>query len=75
MFGVSEIFIVLIIVFVLFGSSRLPRLSRHIGKTAREIKQGVYGKDDKSVTEIARDINSSTRKIRRGVNFVRNPHI
>jgi len=45
--GPTELIIVLVIVLVLFGSSRLPRLARSLGQASKEFKKGVNdGKDD-----------------------------
>ena len=45
--GPTELIIVLVIVLVLFGSTRLPRLARSLGQASKEFKKGVNdGKDD-----------------------------
>ena len=51
MFGVSigptELLIVLGIVLLLFGSTRLPRLARSMGQAQKEFKKGLHeGADD-----------------------------
>ena len=43
--GVPELLIVLVIVLVLFGSSRLPKLAKSLGQASREFKNGVDDKD------------------------------
>lgn len=40
-FGIQEIVIILVIVFVLFGSSRLPGIARGTGKHLRKTKDSV----------------------------------
>ncbi|HEX7313172.1 MAG TPA: twin-arginine translocase TatA/TatE family subunit [Pyrinomonadaceae bacterium] len=43
-----EILVVLFVVLLLFGSSRLPQLARGMGKSINEFKKGISdgGKDD-----------------------------
>jgi sec-independent protein translocase protein TatA len=47
MFGISPVhlIIVLIIVLVIFGPSRLPQLGESLGKTIRAIREGSEQKD------------------------------
>jgi len=39
--GYQELLIVLVIVMVLFGGSRLPQLARSLGSSMKEFKKGV----------------------------------
>jgi sec-independent protein translocase protein TatA len=39
--GPPELLIILVIVLVLFGSTRLPKLARSLGQAQREFKEGV----------------------------------
>ena len=52
MFGVgtTELFILLAIVIVIFGASRLPELGSGLGKAIKNFKAGVSGKDEIDVT-------------------------
>ena len=43
--GFPELLIVLVLVLLLFGSSRLPKLSRSIGESLRELRGGLSGTD------------------------------
>jgi sec-independent protein translocase protein TatA len=47
-FGVPELLIVLAVVLLLFGSTRLPKLARSLGQASKEFKAGVEegAKDD-----------------------------
>lgn len=45
-FGTPELIIILAIVLVLFGSKKLPELSRSIGESIRELKKASSGADD-----------------------------
>jgi sec-independent protein translocase protein TatA len=46
--GPTELIIILVIVLVLFGSTRLPKLARSMGQASKEFKKGVNegDKDD-----------------------------
>jgi sec-independent protein translocase protein TatA len=44
--GPTELIIVLAIVLLLFGSTRLPKLARSLGQASKEFKKGVDGEDD-----------------------------
>ena len=46
MFGPLEIAIVVLIVLVVFGAGRLPRLGRQLGSGMREFKDGLTKKAD-----------------------------
>jgi sec-independent protein translocase protein TatA len=39
--GPTELIIVLLIVMLLFGAARLPKLARSLGQSARELRQGM----------------------------------
>jgi sec-independent protein translocase protein TatA len=39
--GPTELIIVLLIILLLFGGTRLPKLARSIGQASKEFKQGV----------------------------------
>lgn len=46
--GPTELIIILVIVLVLFGSTRLPKLARSMGQASKEFKKGISegDKDD-----------------------------
>lgn len=44
-FGLPELIIILLIVLLLFGSARLPKLSRSVGDAMREFRDGLTGKE------------------------------
>ena len=44
--GLSELLVVLIILLLLFGASRLPAIARAIGQSIKEFKKGISKKDD-----------------------------
>ena len=47
MIGTSEILLILIIILILFGPTKLPELAKAIGKSVREYKKGLSGEDEK----------------------------
>ncbi|MEJ7583772.1 MAG: twin-arginine translocase TatA/TatE family subunit [Acidimicrobiales bacterium] len=44
--GAPELLVVLAIVLVLFGSTKLPKLARSLGQAQREFKRGTDTDDD-----------------------------
>lgn len=52
--GPLELIIVLVVVLLLFGSTKLPKLARSIGEASQEFKKGVSegGKDDAKGAEL-----------------------
>jgi sec-independent protein translocase protein TatA len=48
--GPTELIIILVIVLVLFGSTRLPKLARSMGQASKEFKKGT-NEGDKSADE------------------------
>jgi len=51
--GPLELIVVLVVVLLLFGSTKLPKLARSIGEASQEFKKGVNegGKDDAKAAE------------------------
>ena len=50
-FGLGEWLIVLLIILVLFGATRIPALMKGMGKGVREFKKGINGVDDEEETK------------------------
>ncbi|RMH22485.1 MAG: twin-arginine translocase TatA/TatE family subunit [Acidobacteria bacterium] len=44
--GFQELFLILLIVIVLFGATRLPQLGRGLGEGIRNFKRGLKSGDD-----------------------------
>jgi sec-independent protein translocase protein TatA len=53
--GAPELLIVLLIVLLLFGGAKLPKLARSLGEASREFKKGIDDKDDKDKEETKDD--------------------
>ena len=49
--GTTELIIVLVIVLVLFGPTRLPQLGKSLGKTVKSMRDGLEGKDEEEAVE------------------------
>jgi sec-independent protein translocase protein TatA len=50
--GGPELLIILLIVVLFFGASRLPGLAKSLGQSARELKKGLEeGADDEETVE------------------------
>lgn len=47
--GAPELIIILLILVLLFGASKLPKLAKSIGTSAKELRKGL--KDDESTTK------------------------
>jgi len=58
--GMPELIIILVILLLLFGSTRLPKLTRSIGESMRELRGGFEGKtDEKKVSKKPSDKKES----------------
>lgn len=62
-FGLPELIIILAIVLLLFGSTRLPKLSRSIGQSIRELREGFGSSGSTSQTKKPQDRPNDERKI------------
>ena len=49
--NMNELLIILLIVLLLFGSKKLPELSRSIGKSISEFKKGRQDADDETAAK------------------------
>jgi sec-independent protein translocase protein TatA len=54
--GYQELLVILVIVLVLFGGSKLPDLAKSLGKSMKEFKKGIAAEpeEDSSGTESGR---------------------
>lgn len=53
--GLPELLIILLVVLLIFGASRLPGVGSALGKGIRSFKTSVTGEDDKPAGETASD--------------------
>ena len=56
--GYQELLFILVIVLILFGSTRLPELARSLGSSVKEFKKGV----NEARAEDAADAGAAVRK-------------
>lgn len=60
--GGAELFFIVLVVIMLFGSKKIPELARGLGKGMREIKNAT-GDIQREITEGAREVNSIKNKV------------
>lgn len=58
--GTPELLLVLVILLLLFGATKLPKLARSLGESAGELKKGLdSGSSDKSKSTESKDVDAS----------------
>lgn len=57
--GLPELIIILVILLLLFGSTKLPKLARSLGQSAGELQKGL---DDAKKTENKKDGSSGKKE-------------
>jgi len=73
----GEIFVILLVVFIIFGPDKIPEIARWIGKSVNEIKRATSeitdesSKETKDIREAAdklkEDVQKTTREITKSV--------
>ena len=58
--GITELIIILVILLLLFGSSRLPQLARGMGKSINEFKKGIG--EGGAAAEADREVAAASRE-------------
>lgn len=53
--GPTELIIILAVLLLLFGASRLPKLARSLGESAKELRDGLKDGSKDDTTEAPRD--------------------
>lgn len=48
-FGLPELLVILVIVVVIFGASKLPQLGKGLGEGISNFRDGLKGKDEKAL--------------------------
>jgi sec-independent protein translocase protein TatA len=59
--GVTELVIILVIVVVLFGASRLPEIGRGVGEAIKNFKKSMSDQSEIDVTPGAKDKDDSRK--------------
>lgn len=49
--GVPELLIILVVILLIFGPKNLPKLGSALGKTVKNLREGIGSKDDESEEE------------------------
>lgn len=64
--GMGELLVILVIVLLIFGASRLPQIGEGIGKAVRNLKRGLNTDDDIDVTPSDHQVEnkSSARSVK-----------
>ncbi|HKI86921.1 MAG TPA: twin-arginine translocase TatA/TatE family subunit [Thermoanaerobaculia bacterium] len=57
--GMPELLIILLIVVVIFGASKLPQLGKGLGEGIRNFRQGVKGDEDEPSAKNSDQRNAS----------------
>lgn len=76
MFGIGqpELIVILFILLLFIGPSRLPKLTRTIGESARGLREGFTGgKNDKSLKDITKEVSNSAKEFKTTIAEVRHP--
>ena len=61
-FGAPELIIILVILLLLFGSKKLPELSKSVGDSMRELRKGING-DDKEESKPKSEASSDKKTV------------
>ncbi|HEX6124398.1 MAG TPA: twin-arginine translocase TatA/TatE family subunit [Pyrinomonadaceae bacterium] len=63
-FGTTEIILVVAVLFLLFGASRLPQLAKSLGQSRKAFKEGMREAEEEERAEQARlSSNASTPQV------------
>lgn len=60
--GIWEIIIILVVVLLIFGPSRLPEMAKGIGQSVREFRKGIRDMKDDISAEVNRSDDDSSKK-------------
>lgn len=58
-FSTTELLIVLLIILILFGASRLPQLARALGESMREFRKAVSGEYEREERRESKEAKES----------------
>jgi sec-independent protein translocase protein TatA len=61
--GIWEILLILAIILLLFGASRIPEVARSLGKGVNEFKKGIRGEEPEKGPSKALDAEKDPRSI------------
>ena len=62
-FGTTEIILVVAVLFLLFGASRLPQLAKSLGQSRKAFKEGMREAEEEEAAERAKLANTPAPQI------------
>lgn len=62
--GFPELVIILLVVALLFGATRLPKLARSVGESAQEFRKGLEGKNDEDENDAKPEKSKRKEKVK-----------
>ena len=62
-FGTTEIILIVAVLFLLFGASRLPQLAKSLGQSRKAFKEGMREAEEEERTERALSSDTPTPQI------------
>ena len=60
--GTPELIIILVILVLLFGATKLPQLSRSIGTSMKELRKGMQSDEDGDDKKAAKKTDKASKK-------------
>ncbi|MBF0612117.1 MAG: twin-arginine translocase TatA/TatE family subunit [Magnetococcales bacterium] len=60
--GIPELLIILVIVLVLFGAGKLPKVMADLGKGVKSFKQGLEGREESENPSLPPTLNAEVKK-------------
>ena len=59
-FGTTEILLIVAVLFLLFGATKLPQLAKSLGATRKAFKEGMREADEEEKAEAAQKLSSTS---------------
>tara|TARA_A100000164_G_C21615165_1_gene634024 strand:+ start:293 stop:478 length:186 start_codon:yes stop_codon:yes gene_type:complete len=59
MFGSTELIVIVLIIFILFGAKSIPKFAKSIGEARKELQKSVEG--DKKDEDTSNKVNEDTK--------------
>ena len=63
--GPMELLLIFLVIFVLFGANKLPKIARDLGKGIREFKKSLSGEEDDVQEELKKEEPSPKKTTRK----------
>ncbi|MCB2082111.1 MAG: twin-arginine translocase TatA/TatE family subunit [Rickettsiales bacterium] len=60
--SIWQILLILVLVLILFGAGKLPRVMKDIGKGIRGMKEGLKGEDEEETASTSKKISNNSGK-------------